>query len=101
MPEKIGKEVWIIIIAIPFFATLAKSLSAFNQLKCSKFHWKDFVIQLICGTISGFLFGLLALWLIDNVLGAFALSGFGAVAGITGIGRLSEVMINWLIDKYK
>lgn len=103
MPEKqIDRGIWLLLFIIPFFATLARSLSKFQQFKCEKLNLKDFVIQLFVGTTSGFLFGLLGCWIIGNYEGAVgAISGFGAVLGITGVGRIAEVMENWLIDKFK
>jgi hypothetical protein len=102
MPEKnIDNSIWIIMVAVPFFATLAKSLSNFNS-RCQKFNLKDFSIQCFVGTVSGFLFGLAGCWFIGNYEGAIgALSGFGAVAGITGVGRIAEIIEMWLIKKFR
>jgi hypothetical protein len=100
MPEKqLEKDAWMFLLVVPLVATLAKSLS---QVNCKNpFSWKDFSIQVFVGTASGFLFGLLGIWLIDNIYGAFAISGFGAVLGIAGVGRIADAVEQWIIKKFK
>jgi hypothetical protein len=101
MPEKITKDIWWIIVIVPFLATLAKSLNGFFNKEC-KFDWKDFLIQLLVGTISGFLFGLLGCWITNgNVAAIGAISGFGAVVGIAGVTKIAEAMQIWLESKFK
>lgn len=101
MPNKIPREIWIIIILIPFIATAAKSLNNFFSNN-AVFSWKDFWVQSFVGTVSGFLFGLLACWLTNGSQEAVgAISGFGAVAGIAGVARIAKAMEDWLVKKFK
>ncbi len=101
MPEKeLGKDAWLLLLVVPLMATLAKSLS---QVNCKHvFSWKDFLIQVFVGTVSGMLFGFLGCWIIGAypaVIGAF--SGFGSVLGIAGVGRIADVLEQWIIKKFK
>jgi hypothetical protein len=100
MPEKIPKDIWIILILIPFLSTLAQKLHSFKG--CEQWRWGDFIAQIIVGTICGLLFGLLTCWLLgNNQAGVGAFSGFGAVLGIHSVERIALILENWLAKKLK
>lgn len=100
MPEKdIAKEIWILIIIVPFLATVAKSLNSFFSPDY-QFSWKEFFIQSFVGTISGMLFGLLGCWLVSDVQAAIgAISGFGAVLGIASISKIAKKLEEYIIGR--
>jgi Mg/Co/Ni transporter MgtE len=100
MPEKdIAKEIWILIIIVPFLATVAKSLNSFFSPDYF-FSWKEFMIQSFVGTVSGMLFGLLACWLVSDSQAAIgAISGFGAVLGIASIAKIAKKLEELILKK--
>lgn len=102
MSEKqIENDIWFLIILVPILATLAKSLNGFM---CSKtpFDWREFLISLLVGSISGFLFGLLGIWMFGNSQPAAGfVSGAGAVIGIAGVSRIATAMEIYIEKKFK
>ncbi len=100
MPEKqIPKDIWLILVMVPFLTALAKSLSTFN---CGHTTWKDFAVQCVVGMASGALFGLLACWLIGNYQAAVgAISGFGTILSIKGVERIAMALEQFILKKFK
>lgn len=95
MPEKLGQNIALMMIAMSFMATLAKLLS-----EDEPFSKKRFLSQLFIGTVAGMIFGCIICWLVgENIWAVAGTSGAGSVLGIKGVQKMGLYFDNYIKSK--
>jgi len=88
------------------FITLMSFLAAFANAMATNKHiikdWREVLIQVVIGAISGMIFGLLACWLIgENSYAVGSISGIGAILGVNGLRSVALLVMRYIELKLK